>query len=169
MSQYKRIFMIGHPGAGKAVVATVLAKKLGWQFIDADLGLEADMGRTMKEIVGPQGEEAFHHCLSEILTGHLSKENIVVATDASIVLSEKNRQLLSSEMVVYLKVTTPVQLERMAHNPPPLLANVDRQAFLNKLHQERDPIYEQAARLSLNTDDNALDDHVLRIIKALGE
>jgi shikimate kinase len=166
MSQTKRIFIIGHTGAGKAVLAKALAEKLGWQFIDADLGLEAHIGRTLSEIVGKHGEEAFHQCESEILTQLLDKENIVVATNASIVSSEKNKQLLSSEFVVYLKVSTPVQLERTAHNPGPLLPT-DRKAFLDKLHHERDGIYEKAASFSVNSDDNALEAHVLSIIKKI--
>ena len=52
MSIYKRIFIIGHHGAGKALVAKTVAEKLGWQFIDTDFGLEAKIGRKLSEIVG---------------------------------------------------------------------------------------------------------------------
>lgn len=167
MKKHKRIFILGQPGAGKAILAKTLAEKLNWQFIDADLGLEYHIGRILGEMIGNQGEEAFHHCLSEILAYQLSKENIVVATDASIISSEINRQLLSSEFVVYLKVSTPVQLERLlSHNPAPLLPINDPKAFLDKLHHERDSLYDKAANFSVNTDNNDLSDHVLNIIKA---
>jgi len=72
MSSYKRIFIIGHPGAGKALLAKNLAEKLGWQFIDIDLGLEFRVGRILPEIIGKQGENAFHDCESEILATQLS-------------------------------------------------------------------------------------------------
>ena len=90
MNKYKRIFIIGHPGAGKALLAKTLAEKLGWQFIDADLGLESRVGRTISEILGQESEAPFYHCESEILAHQLKQENIVVTTDASIVLNEKN-------------------------------------------------------------------------------
>lgn len=162
MSSYKRIFIIGHPGAGKALLAKTLAEKLGWQFSDTDLGLEFRVGRTMHEMMGKQGEIAFHDCESEILTTQLLKENLVVTTDPTIVCSEKNRQLLSSEFVVYLKVSAPVQIERTSREPRPLLSN-ELLPFLEKLHQERDSLYEQLASVSINSDDSALEKHVLRI------
>lgn len=171
MSQYKhkRIFIVGHPGAGKALVAKTLAEKLGWKFIDSDLGLEFHIGRTLKEIIGDQGEEAFYHCQSEILVNQLQNENIVVTTDASIVCNEKTRQLLSTEFVVYLQVSTRVQIERNSCQPAPLLLMADTKTFLDKLHHERDSLYEQVADLTINSDDNALEEHVLRIIKAVSE
>lgn len=167
MKQNKRIFIIGHPGAGKALLAKTLAEKLGWQFIDADLGLEIHIGRNLTDILSKQGVEAFHHCEFEILTSLLTKENIVVTTDASVVCNEKNRQLLSSEFVVYLKVSTPVQLERNSRNPAPLLQMTDLKHFLDQLHHERDRLYEQVASSSIDSDDNALEKHVLSIVKIL--
>lgn len=167
MSQYKRIFIIGHPGAGKALVAKTLAEKLGWQFIDADLGLEFRMGRTLTEIIAKQGEEAFYACQAELLAIQMNQEHIVVTTDASIVCSEKNRQLLSTECVVYLKVSTSVQLERVARHPTPLLLNTELKTFLDRLHQERDGLYDQVASLTIRSDDSALEQHVLRILNTV--
>jgi shikimate kinase len=118
MSQYKRIFIIGHSGAGKGFFARALAEKIGWQFLDADFSLAPSIDRRMVEIIGDQGEQAFHQCLAEIFSHQLSKENIVVTTDDSIVCHEKNRQLLSSEFSVNLTVSTAVPLERMSPNRP---------------------------------------------------
>ena len=166
MVSYNRIFIIGHPGAGKALLAKTLAEKLGWQFVDADLGLEIRIGRTLPDIIGKQGENAFHDCEFEILATQLTKDNLVIITDPAIVDSEKNRQLLSSEFVVYLKASTPVQMERTSREPTPLLSN-GLMPFLDKLHQERDSLYEKLANLSINSDDSALEKHVLRIVNVI--
>lgn len=167
MTEHKRIFIIGHPGAGKALLARTLANQLGWQFIDADLGLEFHIGRTLPNIIGKQGEAAYYNSLSEILMTQLVQENIVVTTDASIVCNEKNRQLLSSEFIVYLKVSTPVQLERTARNPTPLLSTTDFSNFLDELHLERDNLYEKVSSFTINGDDSALENHVLSIQKCI--
>lgn len=167
MNKYKRIFIIGHPGAGKALLAKTLAEKLGWQFIDADLGLESRVGRTISEILGQESEESFYHCESEILAHQLKQENIVVTTDASIVLNEKNRQLLSEEFVVYLKVSTPVQLDRTSHQP--LLPMKDWKLFFDQLHAARDQLYEQMASMSVDSDDSALEKHVSCIADVVSE
>jgi len=59
MREPKRIFIVGHTGAGKSLRGEALAEKLGWQFIDANPGLERYVGRNLDEILGKQGEEAF--------------------------------------------------------------------------------------------------------------
>lgn len=164
----KRIFIIGHMGAGKGILAQALAKKLNWRFIDADFSLAPSIGKDLKSIIGDSGEKMFHHCLFEILSYQLTQENIVVATDESIVCDDKNRELLSSEFVVHLKVSTSTQLERNAHDRP-LLPSHDYKAFLDKLHHERDALFEKVSKLSVNSDDNALDTHVLRVIEAINK
>lgn len=166
MSNIKRIFIIGHSGAGKGVLAQEVAKKLGWQYLDADFSLAPSIGRQATEIIGSEGVERFHACLSDILSSQTSKENIVVTTDDSIILSEKSRQLLAKEFTVYLKVSTTVQLERMSHNRP-LLPVANYKAFLDKLHNERDALYEQVASLMLNSDDNALEEHTANVVEAV--
>ena len=167
MPQHKRIFIVGHSGAGKGVLAQAVAKKLGWQYLDADFALAPSIGRSLTKIIGKHGEESFLQCLSEILSHQISKENIVVTTDDSIICSETNRQLLSSEFTVYLKVSPSVQLERIAHNRP-LLPLADYTTFLEKLHQERDALYEAAASFSISSDNGDIDEHVASIIKCLG-
>lgn len=167
MSQHKRIFIVGHSGAGKGVLAQALAKKLDWQYLDADFALAPSIGRSLTEIIGKQGEEIFHQCLSDILLHQTGKNNIVVTTDDSIICSDKSRKLLASEFTVYLKVSPPVQLERIAHNRP-LLPLTDYNEFLDKLHHERDALYEEVASYSISSDDGDIDEHVASIIKRLG-
>lgn len=168
MNQYKRIFIIGHSGAGKGVLAQGVAKELDWKFIDADFALAPSIGRLTKDIIGSQGEEMFQKCLSEILSHQLTQENIVVTTDDSIICLEKNRKLLKSGFTVYLKVSTPVQLERISHNRP-LLPVADYKNFLDKLHHERDSWYEQSANFTLNSDDNDLEKHIHAVAKAVNK
>lgn len=166
MSQYKRIFIIGQPGAGKALLAKTLAEKLGWEFIDADLGLEIRIGCLMNEIMGSAGIKAFNNCQTEILSSQLNKENIVVTTDASIVDDEEICQCLSNELVVFLHVNLPVQLERLSRNPASLL-KTDLKDFLETLHQQRDERYEFTANVTIDGSDSALENHVQTIIELI--
>lgn len=165
MSEFKRIIIVGHPGAGKGVMGKALAEKMRWKFIDADFGLEFHIGRTLTEILNKKGEESLHNCESEILRSLLNQENIIVVTDAGIVCNEQNLDILSTEFVVYLQVSTTVQLERTVRNATPFLLDTDLKTFLNKLHDERDDLYEQVARLTINSDDSALEEHVSTIVK----
>lgn len=151
MNQPKRIFVVGHMGAGKALLSEALAKKLGWQFIDANPSLERYIGRNLSEIIGKEGEEAFHRCEAEIIMHYIAKDHVVVLLEEAVIASEQNRLLLSSEFVVYLQVSTSVQIERMKEGRVPLLPISDLKAFLDKQHKERDHLYEEVATLTVES------------------
>ena len=165
MSKPKRIFIVGHTGAGKSLRGEALAKKLGWQYIDANPGLERYIGRNLHEILGKQGEEAFHQCEAEIISHYIGKEHVVVILEEAVVAGAKNRKLLSSEFVIYLQVSTPVQIQRWPEGRTPLLPIADRKAFLDKQHLERDSLYEEVATLTIES--ISIEEDVNKIIKAL--
>ncbi len=167
MIKTKRIFIVGHMGAGKALLSEALAKKLGWQFVDANPSLERYIGRSLKEIMGQQGEAAFHHCEAEILSHYMGKEHFVAVLEEAVIATEENRKLLSSEFVVYLKVSVPTQIERMKGGRIPLLPITDMKAFLEKQHLERDSFYEEVATLTVES--ISVEQDVNKIIKALEE
>ncbi len=166
MTKPKRIFIVGHMGAGKALLSEALAKKLGWQFIDANPSLERYIGRSLNEIFGTQGEEAFHQCEAEIIAHYMAKEHVVVLLEESVIATKNNRKLLSSECVVYLQVSTPVQIERMKGGRVPLLPISDLKAFLDKQHFERDSLFEEVATLAIPS--ISVEQDVNKIIQALG-
>ena len=147
MTKPKRIFVVGHMGTGKSLLSAVLAKKLGWQYIDANPSLERYIGRNLNEILGKQGEEAYHQCEAEIIAHYIGKEHVVVVLEEAVIATEKNRRLLSSEFVVYLKVSIPTQIDRMEGGRVPLLPIADLKAFLNQQHLERDHLFEEVATL----------------------
>jgi shikimate kinase len=145
MTKPKRIFVVGHMGAGKFVFTEALAKKLGWQIVDANPCIERYIGRLTREILGKEGEAAFNRSQAEIISHYAGKENIVVLLEECVVSSEQCRELLSSEFVVYLKVSISTQLERMKSGRIPSLPVDNMENFLNKQHEERDGFYEEVA------------------------
>jgi shikimate kinase len=168
MNQPQRIFIIGHPGAGKALLAKTVAQFLGWRFVDADLGLEFHIGRHLHEILGEQGQNAFYDCQFDILTSLCTQEHIVVTTDPSVACFEKNRQLLRNEITVWLHVSTPVQITRTSRNATHLLPLSSLHHFFEQLHDERDSLYKEVAKLIIQGDDGKLEDHARLIIKTTG-
>ncbi|MGA2654707.1 MAG: shikimate kinase [Gammaproteobacteria bacterium] len=165
MNKIKRIFIIGHMGAGKALLSEALAKRLGWQFIDANPSLERYIGRHLNEILSQAGEMAFHHCEAEIIAHYIAQENKVVLLEEAVIATEENRKLLAPEFVVYLKVSIPMQIERMKNGRIPLLPITDLKAFLDKQHQERDHLYEEVAKLTIEP--TFSDEDVDKIIKTI--
>lgn len=167
MTKPKRIFIVGHTGAGKSARGEALAKKLGWQYIDANPGLERYIGRSFNEIFGKSGEEAFHQCEAEIISHYIGKENIVVVLEEAVIATEKNRKLLSSEFIVYLKVSTDEQIERWKEGRTPLLPIANLKAFLDKQHLERDHFFEEVTTLTIAS--ISVEEDVNHIIKAFEE
>lgn len=161
----KRIFIVGHTGAGKSARGEVLAKKLGWHYVDANPGLERYIGRNLNEILGKQGEDAFHQCEAEIITHYIGKEQVVLVLEEAVIATERNRKLLSSEFVVYLKVSTAVQIERWPDGRVPLLPITDLKAYLDKQHLERDGLFEEVATVTLET--LSIEEDVDKILRAL--
>ena len=165
MTKPKRIIIVGHMGAGKSLLGKVLAERLGWQYFDANLGLERYIGRRLHEIIGKQGEEAFHRCEAEILAHYIGKENVVLVMDDCVIDTEINRKLLSSEFVVYLQVSAPVQIERLSTGPSSLLPIADHKAFLEELHHERDKLFAEVATLVVNS--KSIEDDVREVLDKL--
>lgn len=163
MTKPKRIFIVGHMCARKSACGEALAKKLGWQYIDANPGLERYIGRNLSEILGEQGEKAFHQCEAEIISHYISKEHVVVVLEEAVIVTEENRKLLASECVVYLKVSTPAQIERWPDSRTPLLPIIDRKAFLDKQHLERDSLFDEVATISF--DSTSTEENINNIIK----
>lgn len=165
MNPIKRIFIIGHTGAGKSLRAEALAKKLAWQFVDANPGLERYIGRSFNEILGAQGEKSFHECEAEIISHYIHQEKIIMILEEAVVTFPKNRELLSKEFVVYLKVSTNAQMERWKSGRTPLLPIADLNAFLEKQHVERDHLFEEVATFTVAS--TSVETDVNRIIEAL--
>ena len=59
MNNNENIILIGMPGVGKSTVGVVLAKILGYQFIDADIVIQQEEGRKLKDIIKEEGVEGF--------------------------------------------------------------------------------------------------------------
>ncbi|MBX9586275.1 MAG: LuxR family transcriptional regulator [Gammaproteobacteria bacterium] len=165
MAHPNRIIIVGHPGAGKAVLARALAEKLGWKFIDADYGIEVKTGAIIQDVLGEEGVKSLRMTEHNILSQPL--EHTVITTDVGIVTSKKNREMLKKDYVVFVTVSLPVQLERMLHHEVPLLINSDRNKLLTDLH-DRDQWFNEVAKFTVNTDDNALHNHVEAVIKDAG-
>ena len=84
----KNIILIGMPGVGKSTVGVVLAKKLGYAFVDADLVIQSREGKLLYEIIAERGVEGFWR-LEEAVGESVETERTVIATGGSAVYGKK--------------------------------------------------------------------------------
>jgi shikimate kinase len=92
----ERIFLIGPRGSGKTTVAEILARELGWQWLDADAELEHWAGMTIRQIFDREGEAGFRRRESELLRELAQLDRHVIATGGGVVVEKTNRDMFSS-------------------------------------------------------------------------
>src|SRR5437868_11314613 len=88
------LFLIGYRGTGKSTVGQIVAKHLGWKFVDADILLEACHGRTIAQIFEDEGEAGFRDKEAALLEEICQGREQVVAMGGGVVLRPGNRERL---------------------------------------------------------------------------
>ena len=107
------IFIVGPMGSGKSTVGKIISSELFLNFFDTDEEIETRTGASIDWIFDLEGEEGFRKRESKVLGEMVQQNSIVLSTGGGIILSETNRELLSSRgTVFYLSTPIEVQLER---------------------------------------------------------
>ncbi len=156
MDKPGNIILIGPMGAGKTTVGRRLAHLLNMRFHDSDIHIIERTGVDIPTIFDIEGEAGFRvretHALEELT--HL--EGIVLATGGGAILREENREILKSRgWVIYLTVPLHLQLKRTQRDPNrPLLQTGNPRVRLQKINQERDPLYREVADWVVDTRHN---------------
>ena len=134
-------------GAGKTTIGRGLAKRLGWDFVDADAEIERRSGVEVARIFEKEGEPGFRRRECFAMEDLTFRDNIVLATGGGAVLNTDNRIALRERgFVIYLNTPVEVQLKRTSrNNRRPLLQVANPRKKLQELFDERDPLYREVA------------------------
>ena len=161
------IFIVGPMGSGKSTVGKIISSELFLNFFDTDEEIEARTGASIDWIFDLEGEEGFRKRESKILEEMVQQNSIVLSTGGGIILSESNRELLSSRgTVFYLATPIAVQLEWTSKDKDrPLLKNGDPGKILEELHIARESLYEGVADYIVNTEGKSSQEVSTEIIK----
>ena len=163
------IILIGPMGAGKSSIGKRLAKQLSRKFYDCDKVLEDRTGVAISTIFELEGEQGFRQRETKILEELIKLENSIIATGGGAILSDVNRNLIQSNgIIIYLKASVHSQIKRTRHDKKrPLLQTQDRHATLEKLAKQRNPIYENLADITIDTDGQGINSSIEEIITQL--
>ncbi|MBB5322202.1 shikimate kinase AroK [Marinobacter oulmenensis] len=154
MSLPKRVVLVGPMGAGKSTIGRMLARELGYRFLDSDRIIEERCGANIPWIFDVEGEEGFRLRETAMLDELSGEDKTVLATGGGAVTRPENHELLRRDaLVIYLKTSIEQQVERTRKDRNrPLLQNDDPEAVLRKLFRERDPLYTKLADIVMFTD-----------------
>lgn len=148
------IALIGFMGTGKTVVGKSLAQKLGKGFIELDSLIEQKAGKTIPQIFQQEGEITFRELEIEVTKEVALRNNTVIACGGGVVLNKINIDRLKQESVIVLLTASPdVVLKRTSNdnNERPLLTTSDKARKISDLIEFRQPFYERAAELIIDT------------------
>ena len=167
------IFIVGPMGSGKSTVGKIISSELFLTFYDTDEEIETRTGASIDWIFDLEGEEGFRKRESKILEEMVQKNSIVLSTGGGIILSESNREMLSSRgTVFYLATPIAVQLERTSKDKDrPLLKDGDPGEILKNLHLARESLYKEVADYSVNTEGKSsqeVSSEIIKLVKNYG-
>ena len=153
------VVLIGPPGAGKSAVGPLLADRLGVEFRDTDADVGTAAGKPVSDIFIENGEEAFRELERAAAVraldsrGGLREHGGVLALGSGAVLDDGVRHLLDGLPVVYLSAEFGTVARRIGLDRPRVVVPGNPRGRLRAMLDERAPVYQRLAAVTVPTDD----------------
>jgi shikimate kinase len=148
------VILIGPPGAGKTTVGQLLADRLGVSFTDTDTEIEATAGKPVGDIFIEDGEPVFRDLERTAVARALGTSGGVLAVGGGAVLDPRTQERLAGRPVVYLETGFAAAAKRTGLSQArPLLIGTNPRATLKALLDQRLPVYQRLAWMTVGTDD----------------
>lgn len=144
MNTKDNIVLIGMPGVGKSTVGVILAKVLGYKFLDADLVIQEQEGKLLREIIEEVGTDGFIEVENRVNAGLLCSKTIIATGGSVIYGKEAMEHLKEIGTVVYLEVSFSTLEKRLSDIKGRGVVLKDGQTLYD-LYKERTPLYEKYA------------------------
>jgi shikimate kinase len=167
-----RVVLVGPMGSGKTTVGRLLAGR--WQVAvrDTDEDIETVEGRSIGEIFVDDGEARFREIEREAVAKALSDHDGVLSLGGGAVLAEQTRELLARHPVVFLKVGLSDAVSRVGLGESRPLLNQAVGGIRSRIKQlldERTPVYESVATITVDTSGRTPEDVATEIDTRLEE
>jgi shikimate kinase len=146
------VILIGPPGAGKTTVGTELADRLGVGFADTDASIAAAAGKPVSDIFIDDGEAAFRELERAAVAAAIEGRDGVVGLGGGAVMDLRTQQRLAGRPVVYLQTSFPELAKRVGMDRPRPLLTGNPRAQLKALLDQRLPVYDRLAWMTVDTD-----------------
>jgi shikimate kinase len=164
----RSIVLVGLMGAGKTSIGRRLAEKLGRNFVDADQEIEKAAGKSISDIFADHGEAHFRDGERRVIARLLENGTQVLATGGGAFMNAETRQAIKAHGIsIWLRAELDVLLKRVSkRGGRPLLEQNDPAAVLQKLMDERYPVYADAD-ITVQSRDVQQNEMVQAVLKAL--
>lgn len=140
------IILTGFMGIGKSTVGKILAKQLGYRFVDTDRLIESRAGRSVAAIFETLGEPAFRQMETEVAHELSGQQGLVIATGGGMLVNPINQQLLEQRGRIFCLTAGEDDIVRRLSSPRararrPLLHGRDLKQHVQQLMKDRMPVY----------------------------
>ena len=153
------IVLIGMPAAGKSTVGVILAKRLGYSFVDVDLVIQEQTGKLLREIIAEEGDDGFLR-IEEEVNASLDVAHSMIAPGGSVIYGAKAMEHLKEiGTIVYLKLTYE-DLEKRLGNLKDRGVVLKDGMTLRDLYEERRAYYERYAEVTVDETGKTFEDVV---------
>ena len=160
------LIFIGMPAVGKSTVGIVVAKRLGMRFVDADLLIQEQEKKLLREIIAEVGEEGFLKIENQV-NAEVEAENSVISPGGSVVYCEEAmRHYKEIGTIVYLKASYQT-IKRRIRNPKKRGVVLREGQSLRDLYNERVPYFEKYADITVCEDGCRIEETIENVINAV--
>ncbi len=160
------IILIGMPTSGKSTVGVILAKILGYNFIDSDIVIQEKEGRKLSEIIEAEGVDGFIDIENRVNAG-IEAEKTVISTGGSVVYGEEAMlHYKDIGKVVYLKIDMEVLTKRLRDVKQRGVVMKEGQT-ISSLYDERCELYEKYADIIIDEKNNTMEEVLSDVLAAL--
>ena len=154
------IVLIGMPGSGKSTIGVILAKRLGYDFVDTDNLISDREKTTLQDIIDKKGVSEFLK-IEGIVGEELNIDNTVIATGGSMVFSDSAmKNLLKDSKCVFIDVPL-TEIKRRVKNIDTRGIAMEKDDTLDTLYGKRMPKYREYADITVEVKQNSKIDNVV--------
>ncbi|MDE6031711.1 MAG: shikimate kinase [Oscillospiraceae bacterium] len=159
----RNIVLIGMPACGKSTIGVLLAKSLGFEFIDTDLIIQKQEGRLLQEIIDTDGLDAF--CIAEerAIISVTEESNAIIATGGSAVYSRTAMLHLKRHGLVYYLALPEKEIEKRLYNITSRGIAMRRGETIEEVFARRRALYEEYGDIAVDCGGKSMEEIVAEI------
>ena len=159
----KNVILIGMPGCGKSTIGVVLAKVLGYRFIDGDLLIQEQEGMLLKDIIATKGHDGFLAVENQVNRDVDAKHSVIATGGSAVYCEEAMLHYKDTCQIVYLRCPYEILSKRLGDLKGRGVALKEGQTLLD-LYEERSVLYEKYADIIIDEDNKGIEE-TLELLK----
>lgn len=162
----KNIVLIGMPGVGKSTIGVILAKEIGFQFVDSDLLIQEQENRLLKDIIASEGVDGFLTIENQVNSSIQVTKSVIATGGSAVYGSEAMANLKKLGTIVYLKCSYHTLSKRLGDLKGRGVI-LKKGQTLKDIFEERRVLYEKYADIIIEENEKGIEETLVLLLEAL--